>query len=458
MPKNKTYYVCSNCGHIVPKWEGRCNSCNQWNTFEERVEDTNKNTYSLNLSNMEMPKKLKDIKNSTKDRYITKISEFNRVLGGGLVTDSIIAIAASPGSGKSTLFGQVSIDMAENEKTVLYVSGEESEGQVKDRILRLSNGKIPDNIYIIHETCIEKINHYVKILKPNLLVIDSIQKIHSIELPDKISGGPSQIKKCSKILMDIAKKEKTAVLIVSHVNKNEELAGIIEFEHDVDVVLYLEGDRTQQLRILRSKKNRFGSTDEVGLFTMSSKGLIPIENPTKYFVTNRDDDIIGAALSLTVEGTRPLIVEIESLVDNSNYGNPLRTSEGINKQKLQILTAIIEKRVGFKLSFKNVYMQISGGLKINEPAINLAIIAAICSSYTNKPLSSKHLYIGEVGLTGKIKPVPQIEKRLKEADRLGFKKAYIPKNSLSENLNLKHLEIVEVDDVYNLFKIIFDIK
>lgn len=442
-------FVCSECGFKVPKWQGKCPSCGSWNTFEEQIETGT--VKKLTLSDGRRPQKLREVESSDHQRFSTGIGEFDRVLGGGIVRDSLVIITAEPGSGKSTILTQMCNNVAMSGKRVLYISGEESEGQVKARSERILEN-ISENIWIKSETCMDRVKEYIKELDPELVVIDSIQTMYLEEALPSRAGGPVQVMSCTDELMAIAKRDKRAIFIVGHLTKNNELAGVKRLEHMVDTVIYLEGDRRQQLRIMRAVKNRFGNTDEIGIFQMDEKGLVPIENPCSYFLTSREEDPVGCALTVSMEGTRPLIVEIESLVDKSAFGTPMRIAEGINRQQLQVLTAILEKRAKMQLGFKDVYVKVSGGLKLTEPAVNLGVLMAVASSYLDKPLDRKSVYIGEVGLTGDIKPVTHMERRLKELDRLGFKKAFIPKGNLQRPVELNTLQVVEVSNICELLE------
>lgn len=451
MGKTKKVFVCSECGFKVVKWQGCCPNCGAWNTFQEEVETNSVLKVRPSLSNGKQPQRLRTVKSSDLERFPTGIGEFDRVLGGGIVKDGLVIIAAEPGAGKSTILTQMGNNVARAGKCVLYISGEESEEQIKARSERILD-EISDNFWIKSETCLDRIKEYISELNPELIIIDSIQTIYLEEYLPSRAGGASQILACTDELMAVAKRDKRAVFIVGHVTKNNELAGVKTLEHMVDTVIYIEGDRRQQLRIMRAVKNRFGNTDEIGIFQMDEKGLIPIDNPYTYFLSNREENAVGCALTVSMEGTRPLVVEIEALVDKSAFGTPMRIAEGINRQQLQVLTAILEKKAKMQLGFKDVYVKVSSGLKLVEPAVNLGVIMAIASSYSEKPVDKKSVFIGEVGLTGDIKPVPHIMKRLKELDRLGFEKAYIPKNNLRTSVNFEKLQVIEVGNINELFK------
>lgn len=456
MSKTKTVYVCTSCGHEESKWYGRCSRCGEWNTLEG-IDKTPKSASLAkpSISDRTPPKKLTDVQSSELTRYTTGNSELDRVLGGGVVKDSVVIVSGEPGAGKSTIILQASNSIALSGKRVLYISGEESEEQIKGRADRILEGNIPDSIWIKSETCMNRIQEYVEEIKPDLLIVDSIQTIYLEEHLPSRAGGSVQTIECANALISIAKKDKIAVFLVGHVNKDSEMAGVKTLEHMVDTVIYLEGDRRQQLRIMRSIKNRFGNTDEIGCFTMEENGLLPIDNLADYFITKRDYLVNGVATTVSMEGSRPLIIEIESLVDRCAFGNPMRIAEGVNKQQLQVLTAILEKRAGLPLGNKDVYVKVSGGIRLSEPAVNLGVIMAIASSATNQAIDSRYVFIGEVGLTGEVKSVTQLQKRLKELDRLGFKKAFIPKGSLKRKISLDNLKIVEIQNVKQIIDMLF---
>jgi DNA repair protein RadA/Sms len=438
------------------KWMGQCPSCREWNTFKEFEKGTSTSVrVKPSLSDKTPPKRLIDVNSSQQQRFSTEISELDRVLGGGVVRDSVISISASPGMGKSTLLGQVANNVAKKDIKVLYISGEESEEQVKARAERTMGGKISENIWIKSETNMDLIKEYIKEIDPKLIIIDSIQTVYLNEYLPSRAGGVSQITACTDELIAIAKNQKRAIFMVVHVTKDEEMGGPKTLEHMVDTVLFMDGDRQSSLRMLYSQKNRFGSTEEVGIFQMREEGIIPIKNPSDFFVTKREKPVVGSVLTVSIEGSRPIVVEVESLVCDSNYSNPMVVSTGVNKELLKMLAAILEQRCGIKVNNKNIYTQVTGGYKISEPAANLGIMMAIASSCKNKPIDNKTVFIGEVGLTGEIKPVNQIVRRLKEIDRMGFKKAYIAKGCIDKNLTFQNLEVVEVSTVKEVLEKVF---
>ena len=443
--KRKAYYCCAKCGYKTPKWMGQCPSCREWNTLEEHEETLKRGLYTKPaLSDNSPPKRLVDIRSSQQQRFSSGISELDRVLGGGIVRDSVVSLSASPGMGKSTLLGQVSNHVAQSGMRVLYISGEESEEQVKARSERTLGDKISGNIWIKSETSMDLIKEYIQELGPQLIIIDSIQTLYLNECLPSRAGGVAQITACTDELVAIAKNQKRAVFMTVHVTKDEEMSGPKTLEHMVDTVLFLDGDRQTSLRMLYSQKNRFGSTEEVGIFKMEEDGLVPIENPSDFFVTKRKEPVVGSVITVSMEGTRPIVVEVESLVSSSYYSNPMVVSTGVNKELLKMLSAILEQRCGIRTNDKNIYVQVTGGLKITEPAANLGIIMSMASSFKNKPVDNQAVFIGEVGLTGEVKPVAQIERRLKEIDRMGFRKAYVGKGNLKPNTAFQNLEVIEV--------------
>ena len=443
--KRKAYYRCTKCGYKTPKWMGQCPSCREWNTLEEHEETLKRGLYTKPaLSDNSPPKRLVDIRSSQQQRFSSGISELDRVLGGGIVRDSVVSLSASPGMGKSTLLGQVSNHVAQSGMRVLYISGEESEEQVKARSERTLGDKISGNIWIKSETSMDLIKEYIQELGPQLIIIDSIQTLYLNECLPSRAGGVAQITACTDELVAIAKNQKRAVFMTVHVTKDEEMSGPKTLEHMVDTVLFLDGDRQTSLRMLYSQKNRFGSTEEVGIFKMEEDGLVPIENPSDFFVTKRKEPVVGSVITVSMEGTRPIVVEVESLVSSSYYSNPMVVSTGVNKELLKMLSAILEQRCGIRTNDKNIYVQVTGGLKITEPAANLGIIMSMASSFKNKPVDNQAVFIGEVGLTGEVKPVAQIERRLKEIDRMGFRKAYVGKGNLKPNTAFQNLEVIEV--------------
>lgn len=454
--KKKTAYRCEKCDYETPKWMGQCPSCREWNTLKEYEKTpTTSARNKPSLSDKTPPKRLIDVNSSNHQRFSSGVSELDRVLGGGIVRDSVISLSASPGMGKSTLLGQVSNHVAQNGMKVLYISGEESEEQVKSRAERTMGNKISENIWIKSETNLDLIKGYIQEIDPRLIIIDSIQTLYLNEYLPSRAGGVTQITTCTDELIAIAKNQKRAIFMVVHVTKEDEMSGPKTLEHMVDTVLFMDGDKQTSLRMLHSKKNRFGSTEEVGIFQMGEEGIISIDNPSDFFVTKREKPAVGSVITVSVEGSRPIIVEVESLVATSYYSNPMVVSTGVNKELLKMLAAILEQRCGIKTNDKNIYVQVTGGFKISEPAANLGIIMAMASSFKNQPIDNQSVFIGEVGLTGEIKPTSQMTRRLKEIDRMGFKKAYVSKGSIKPNHTFQNLEVVEVSTVKEVIEKVF---
>lgn len=464
MAKVKTEYVCKECSHTTPKWQGKCDSCGKWNTMEEHEINSQKTTNAVShrrkLNGSQGKNKavrLKDVKVTADARIIVADKEFNRVMGGGIVRDSVTIITAPPGTGKSTLLMMISEQLGSLGFTVYYASGEESSTQIKVRSDRIAPN-LSDKVWIHTETDIDSVIDNIQEVDADVVIIDSIQTMISPHLPSR-AGSPTQVDEAITRFIECAKnpQRKRAFFIVAHMTKEDEMAGNRTLEHAVDTVLYLEGERTQQLKTLTSHKNRFGEGGETGLYTMSEKGLLPIDNPSEFFMTKRDNPIPGSALTVTREGTRNIVIEIESLADRTLFGYPARVSEGISKQQLQIMTAIVE-RSGVRLNDKDVYVKVSAGMKPKETSVNLGIAMSIVSSVYKKGISTDTVFIGEVGLTGEIKAVPYVETRIKELDRLGFKKAYIPKGNLREPVKTNKLKVIEVNRLDDVIEKLFPAK
>lgn len=421
-------YVCAECGYQTPKWLGRCTSCGSWNTLNEEILSTSQPSRTKNVKVPSGVKNLKDIAPAQSKRISSGIMEFDRVLGGGAVPGSVILIGGEPGIGKSTLLLQVSERIASQGK-VLYISGEESPEQIKLRSDRL--GIKSDNIIILPETDINLILDYTHSLEPKCVIIDSIQTINNPQFY-KITGSFSQIRETTSTLLHMAKKMNLPVFLIGHVTKEGNIAGPKALEHIVDVVLYMEGERYHSFRLLKSQKNRFGSTYEIGVFEMTQNGLEPVSNPSSYFLEAHDKKMPGSVITTIMEGTRPLLVELQALVVPSNLPYPRRVVEGTDFNKLLLLTAILEKLVGLNLAHQEIYLKIAGGMKIKEPSIDLAIAAAVLSSAKNKAAPVKSVLIGEVGLTGEIRPVTYINQRIDESIKMGFEKMIIPYGNLKK--------------------------
>ena len=457
--KTKVIYICSNCKFEQAKWIGRCPNCNTWNSFVESEvlkKGNSKNPHTRREKNLNKAQKLSEIKVINSDRIITNLMEFNRVVGGGIVKDSITILAAKPGAGKSTLLLQVAYDIASKGYKVLYASGEESESQIKKRAERILDDGMQENIWIYSDV---SMNNVINEIDPDFIIVDSIQTFVLEEYSSR-PGSPIQTMECANELLKIAKdfNRPRAVMIVGQMTKEEELAGVRALEHLVDCVLIIEGDNLEELRYLICSKNRFGSTGEVGFFTMTEKGMISIDNPSQFFMTRRDssEQVFGSSLSVIKEGNRCIIVEIESLVSSTMSMYPSRIADCLNKDQLNILISVLEQRGNLKLIDKNVVIKATGGLKLREQCVNLAIIISIVSSLKNKSIDNGYVFIGDVGLTGEIKRVPSIKLRLKEVDRIGFSRAYVPEGEDYSNLNFKNIELRKfkyisqvINDVFN---------
>jgi len=448
MSKTKTTFFCQNCGTQYAKWIGKCTACNEWNTIvEEIVQKEEKRTWKQSSAPKKITKALKivDIELNDEDRIPTKNNELDRVLGGGLVRGSVLLLGGEPGIGKSTLLLQVALTIT---KKVLYVSGEESQNQIKMRAERLANKN--DNCLILTETKTQNIFKNIEDIQPDVLIIDSIQTLHT----DAIEASPgsiSQIRETTAELIKFAKETETPVILIGHITKDGNIAGPKILEHMVDVVLQFEGDRNHTYRIVRAQKNRFGSTSELGIYEMQSIGLREIENPSEILISQKDESLSGTAIAATLEGMRPLMIEVQALVSTAVYGTPQRSATGYNIKKLNMLLAVLEKRAGFRLGSKDVFLNITGGIKVDDPAIDLAVVSAILSSNDDDPIPQEFCFAAEVGLAGEIRPVNRIEQRIIEAEKLGFTKIFISKfNKLSKNnFKIKVVLVSKIEDIYN---------
>lgn len=450
--KKKTKYVCKNCGYEQAMWIGKCPSCNSWGSMQEQeiVDEKSNTTTSAKSSNAI---KLVDVKIDSSDRIQSSIAELNRVFGGGLVRDSVSILTARPGAGKSTLLLELANDLAKKNIKVLYISGEESTSQIKQRAMRTME-EIPENIWLISTTSMDNALDSINKIKPDVIFLDSIQTFQLREYNSR-PGSPVQTVECANKIVEICKdpEKPTLCIMVGHMTKSDEMAGLRTLEHLVDTVLYLEGESDEPLRLLTTTKNRFGRTGEIGLFNMQEDGIKEITDASDYFVTKRKKDVNGAALSVIKEGSRILVVEVEALVSKSFTPYPQRIGDSLRKDQLNTLISILEERAGINMYDKNVIIKTTGGIKIQEQSVNLSIIMAIASSLMNKAISSDVVFIGEVGLTGEIKRVPQIETRLREIERLGYKKVYISQNTkLTQKYNL---EIKQFDSIRTVISDIF---
>ncbi|WP_027339569.1 DNA repair protein RadA [Halonatronum saccharophilum] len=426
MAKKKKRYICQECGYQALKWSGRCSGCNTWNTLVEEIVDPKVVKTNKKLSKKVNLQSIDNIKIELEDRKETGFTELDRVLGGGIVAGSLVLIGGDPGIGKSTLLLQASYNISEKYNSVLYVSGEESERQIRLRAERL--GTITSNLFILAETNLLTIIDNAKELKPDLVVIDSIQTIYNPQL-DSAPGSVSQVRESTNKLMNLAKKNEIPIFIVGHVTKEGSIAGPRVLEHMVDTVLYFEGDRHHNYRILRGVKNRFGSTNEIGIFEMVAGGLKEVLNPSETFIGERPKGVSGSAIIPCMEGSRPILVELQALVSSANYGNPSRMTTGVDNRRVSLILAVLEKRLGLHIQGQDVYINIAGGFQVDEPAIDLGLIAAIVSSFRDIPIPQEVAILGEVGLSGEVRAVNQTEKRVKEASKLGFTQFIIPRNN-----------------------------
>lgn len=453
MAKIKTFYQCQNCGYGSPKWLGKCPDCESWNSFvEEKSTPVSRHASSLQSLGKTEPVNLLSISDTSDSRIPTGIREFDRVLGGGVVAGSVILVGGDPGIGKSTLLLQAFSGLSKRSGKLLYVSGEESPQQIKMRAERLSVNS--ENIILLPETSLEGILDASMKISPDAMVIDSIQTVYTQELLSA-PGSVSQVRECAAKLMLFAKRSNIPVFIVGHVTKEGTIAGPRVLEHIVDTVLYFEGDRGHSYRILRTIKNRFGSTNEIGIFEMSDAGLREIENPSELFLSERPKNVSGSTVIASIEGTRPLMVEIQALVSQTNFGIPRRTSIGVDFNRVNLLLAVLEKRSGMHLGGMDVFINIVGGLKIIEPAVDLGIISTVASSVREIPIDPKIFVFGEVGLSGEIRAVAHAEARLKEASKIGFKKAVIPFGNADKIKTYEGLKVTGVKDVEECLSAVF---
>lgn len=444
----KKNFSCNNCGAKYPKWMGQCIQCGEWNTIEEEIITSKKIPEQKILENNSKVQEIKDISTQKNERIKIYDNELNRVLGGGLVPGSLILISGEPGIGKSTLILQISISI---NKKVLYVSGEESQQQIKIRADRISNDQT--ECYILTETNLELILKSIENILPEIIVIDSIQTIQTDNI-DNSQGSTPQIKECTSTLIKVAKQTGIPIIIIGHITKDGNIAGPKVLEHMVDVVLNFEGDKNHQYRILRSKKNRFGSTSEIGIYEMFDKGLQIVKNPSELFTSNRDEDLSGNSIGITIDGNRSIMVEIQALVSSAVYGTPQRISNGFNSKRLNMLLAILEKKLGFKIGIKDVFINITGGIKIEDPALDLAVVSSILSSNTNLSIDSKVCFCAEIGLSGELRNVSNINLRISEAERLGYEKIIISKGSKLNFINSK-IQILKFSKLNDVVKEVF---
>ena len=470
MAKTQTRYVCQQCGRVAASYMGKCPQCGTFDSMVEEVihdESSQKTKAVRGLTGRSAPRSIGDVSAGDEDRIKVPIEEFARVLGGGIVPGSIVLVGGDPGIGKSTLMLQMAMEMA-SQKKVLYVSGEESERQIKMRAVRLAGAQrdegsskaskgsavpLPANLLLVTETNLEVILNHIREVKPELLIVDSIQTVYLSEL-DSSAGSVSQVRECSSQLRELAKTSGISVFVIGHVTKEGNIAGPRVLEHIVDTVLYLEGDRFQAYRLLRSVKNRFGATSEVGVFEMREGGLVEVANPSEAFLAERMVNAAGSAIAVTMEGTRPILVEIQGLTSPTQFGNARRTANGVDFNRLLLIAAVLTRRAGFKLGEQDIFVNVVGGLQVDEPAADLAIAVAIASSWKDVPVKADAVLIGEIGLAGELRMPGQMQARLKEAQKLGFKTAIVPKAIRNPHSGgrgegyPKGIEIVEVRSVH----------
>lgn len=450
MAKTKTKFVCSECGYESPKWMGKCPECSQWNTFVEELEQKSIPGIRFDEETMSKPVSINNIEVTTENRIQTGLDELDRVLGGGLVKGSLVLVGGDPGIGKSTLLLQMTENLASKDMKVLYVSGEESASQIKIRAERM--GVNSSNIYLLAETNMESISFSIAEAKPSILIIDSIQTMYNPALT-AAPGSVSQVREATLTLMRMAKTTNTAVFIVGHVTKEGSIAGPRVLEHMVDTVLYFEGDSHLSYRILRGVKNRFGSTNEIGIFEMSDMGLKEVPNPSQMLLSGRLKGVSGSCITAAIEGTRAMLVEVQALLSFTNFGVPRRNSAGVDYNRAILLMAVLEKRVGMQLGSSDAYINVVGGIKLNEPAADLGILAAIASSFRNKEIDEGTIILGEVGLGGEVRAVNFAEKRINEAAKMGFKTCIIPKNNMAGLNNKFNVKLVGVENVNEMLDI-----
>lgn len=446
----KSVFFCQNCGHEENKWLGQCPMCKEWNTFVEENVSVSKSS-TVKLAKEAEVVALKNIETDSEERTQTQIQELDRVLGGGIVPGSLVLVGGDPGIGKSTLLLQVCQKLCENKKQVLYISGEESLKQIKLRANRM--GEFKEDLYLLCETNLEVIRNIIETRKPDMVVIDSIQTMYSEDVASA-PGSVSQVRESTNVFMQLAKGLGISIFIVGHVTKEGTVAGPRVLEHMVDTVLYFEGDRHASYRILRGVKNRFGSTNEIGVFEMRQNGLVEVENPSEFMLNGKPEHASGSVVACSIEGTRPILIEIQALVCSSNFGMPRRTAAGTDYNRVNLLMAVLEKRLGLHLSNYDAYVNIAGGVKMNEPAIDLGIVMAIVSSYKNHPIDEKTIVFGEVGLSGEVRAVSMPEQRVAEAKKLGFETCIMPEVSKDMVKGVQGIKIIGVKNIGDAIQLI----
>jgi len=454
MAKAKTHFVCQACGYQAPKWLGRCPGCQEWNTFaEERlIEEKVPGRDLLGFESEAVPTPITEIVDVERGRFQIGLGEFDRVLGGGIVFGSVILVGGDPGIGKSTLLLQVMNRLASKGKKVLYISGEESLQQTKMRADRL--GVSSEHLFVVSETSLEKILQDIQTLRPSTVVVDSIQTIYSSDLPST-PGSISQVREASSRLLYLAKHLSIPIFLIGHVTKEGFIAGPKVLEHMVDTVLYIEGEATHAFRILRAVKNRFGSTNEIGVFEMKDSGLVEVVSPSEFFLSERTQPTSGSVVMPSMEGSRPILIELQALVVPSSFGVPRRTAQGVDANRVSLLVAVMEKRLGAHLGNQDIFLNIAGGMRVEEPAADLGVIASIASNFKDKLIDPEMVVFGEIGLGGEVRGVSQSEVRVKEAGRLGFKRCLLPKQNREKMKGVKGIELIGVNSVQEVMKILF---
>jgi len=454
MAKTKTHFVCQSCGYQLPKWLGRCPGCQEWNTFvEERIiEEKEPQRDILGLESTAIPVPLTEIKGEEKERLTIGMGEFDRVLGGGIVLGSLVLVGGDPGIGKSTLLLQAMNQLASSGAKVLYVSGEESLQQTKMRANRL--GVASAQLFVVSETSLEKILQDIQSLRPSAVVVDSIQTIYSTDLPST-PGSIGQVREASSRLLYLAKHLGIPIFLIGHVTKEGFIAGPKVLEHMVDTVLYIEGEANQAFRILRAVKNRFGSTNEIGVFEMKDSGLVEVANPSEYFLSERVQHASGSVVMPCIEGSRPILIELQALVVATHFGAPRRTAQGVDASRISLMAAVMEKRLGLHLLSHDIFVNIAGGMKVEEPGVDLGIIASIASSFRDKLIDPEIVVFGEVGLGGEVRGISQPEVRVKESSRLGFRRCLLPKQNQDKMKGIQGIELIGVRTIQEATKILF---
>ncbi|MDL2227303.1 DNA repair protein RadA [Bacteroidales bacterium OttesenSCG-928-K03] len=454
MAKTKTVFLCTNCGNESMKWMGKCPACGEWNTLvEEHIKQDKKEDRKLGFIKQSEPVKIEEISGSdSEQRIVSDDNEFNRVLGGGIVKGSIVLVGGEPGIGKSTLMLQIAIAL--NDLKVLYVSGEESRSQIKMRYDRIKKNT-SDNLFLLNETDIDIIFDEIKKLNPDILIIDSIQTIYNTSF-ESSAGSIMQIRECTAAFQQYAKSSQVPVFLIGHITKDGTIAGPKILEHIVDTVIMFEGERNYGYRILRTIKNRFGSASELGMYFMQQSGLVQVNNPSEVLLSNNTENLSGISIGATIEGMRPIIVEVQALVGTSAFGAPQRTTTGFDVRRLNMLLAVLEKRCNFKLSAKDVFLNIAGGIRIDDPAIDLAVVSAVLSSAVDMPLNHDYCFAGEIGLAGEVRPVTHIEKRISEAEKIGFNKMIISGHGIKKlDIRGTNIEIIGLNRIDEVFRYLF---